>query len=133
MTDEQDWRKTFREVYDRGIARYREGARGAAGFFSPEDSEFLRGIGCTDQEMFDFVEDFCTDGEPTFESVIEVQAERRDFLLNELGNQLSDTVQSADSFPPKSAELGGISWLPRITAKVRAKLRGQLPPELMYG
>ena len=27
----------------------------------------------------------------------------------------------------------GIRWLPRIIQKARAKLRGEMPPELMYG
>ena len=30
------------------------------------------------------------------------------------------------------AELGGYLWLPRIIAKAKAKLRGELPPEVMY-
>ena len=30
------------------------------------------------------------------------------------------------------ATLGGYAWLPRIIAKARAKLRGEMPPDLMY-
>ena len=32
-----------------------------------------------------------------------------------------------------SASLGGHRWLPRIIVKAQAKLRGEMPPELMYG
>ncbi len=38
-----------------------------------------------------------------------------------------------DKLSPKSAQLGGIEWLPRIIEKAQAKLRGEMPPELMYG
>ena len=34
--------------------------------------------------------------------------------------------------PDKTAELRGVVWLPRIIPKARAKLRGELPPSLMY-
>jgi len=37
-----------------------------------------------------------------------------------------------DKLPPKDAQLGGIEWLPRIIEKAHAKLRGEMPPELMY-
>ena len=29
--------------------------------------------------------------------------------------------------------MDGIAWLPRLIVKARAKLRGEMPPELMYG
>ena len=35
--------------------------------------------------------------------------------------------------PAKSAEVDGIAWLPRLIAKARIKLRGELHPDLMYG
>ena len=42
-------------------------------------------------------------------------------------------VVPSDSLPAKAAELEGIAWLPRIIAKARLKLRGELPADLMYG
>ena len=38
-----------------------------------------------------------------------------------------------DSLPAKKDEVDGIPWLPRLIEKARAKLRGEMPPELMYG
>ena len=35
--------------------------------------------------------------------------------------------------PAKSAKADGIAWLPRIIAKARIKLRGEMDPDLMYG
>jgi len=128
-----DWPERFRDIYQRGLQRYREGNSEADGFFNCEDAEFLAGIGCTSQEMFDFVEDACNHDEPSFEAALLVQAERRDYFLAVQGGKSSGKVQSVESFPAKTDEVDGIAWLPRMTAKVRAKLQGELPPELMYG
>jgi hypothetical protein len=38
-----------------------------------------------------------------------------------------------DTLPAKTAEADGIAWLPRIIEKARWKLRGEMPPDLMYG
>jgi hypothetical protein len=35
--------------------------------------------------------------------------------------------------PAKTAELDGIVWLPRILGKARAKLRGEMHPDMMFG
>ena len=38
-----------------------------------------------------------------------------------------------DKIPAKTDEVDGIAWLPRLIVKARAKLAGELPPDLMYG
>ncbi len=128
-----DWPEQLRAIFDRGTERYRDGKREAKGFFTADENAFLASIGCTEQEMFDFVEDSFNHGEPSFESVLLVQAARRDYLYSVQNGQRSEKEQSADSFPGKTEQLEGIPWLPRIIAKARAKLRGELPPQLMYG
>ena len=40
---------------------------------------------------------------------------------------------TADQLPLREAQLEGIAWLPRILEKARAKLHGELHPDLMYG
>jgi hypothetical protein len=35
--------------------------------------------------------------------------------------------------PAKAAKVDGIAWLPRLIAKARIKLRGEMDPDLMYG
>ncbi len=37
------------------------------------------------------------------------------------------------ALPPKDEQVDGIGWLPRILPKAEAKLRGEMPPDLMYG
>lgn len=131
--NDYEWPDRFRAVFAEGVKRYRAGQRGAAGFFTAEETLFLAGIGCGEQELFDYVEDYSHGGDPTFETVLLVTAVRRDYFLNVQQGRSSGVVRSMDEFPAKSDALEGIPWLPRIIMKARAKLRGELPPELMYG
>lgn len=128
-----DWPEQLRKVFSEGVKRYRAGQRGVDGVFTEEETEFLAGIGCSAQEMFDFVEDYSHGGDPSFETVLLVTAIRREYFLNELNGKPADEARAMEDFPAKSDELDGIAWLPRIIEKARAKLRGQLPPEMMYG
>jgi len=130
---EHDWAEQFRTVYERGIQTYEGGRTGVAGFFPEQDRQFLATIGCSEQELFDFVEDYCRGGEPSFEQVLLVSAIRRDYFLSVQGGKPSPHQIDMNRLPAKDAKLGGIPWLPRIIAKAQAKLRGEMPPELMYG
>ena len=132
MSD-NDWSDQFRAVFADGVKRYRAGQREVASFFTDEESAFLTSIGCTAQELFDFVEDYSNGGDPTFETVLLVTAVRREYLRSVQNGVTSSNQRTMDEFPPKSAEVEGISWLPRIIEKARAKLRGELPEEMMYG
>lgn len=129
----QDWTVQFRETYDRGVAAWKEGRTSAADMFGPDDVKFLASIGCTAQELFDFVDDFQRYGEPDFDTAQAVAAIRRDYWLNELRGKSTGRVASMDDLPAKTAEAGGLAWLPRIIEKARLKLRGEMPDDLMYG
>jgi len=131
--NDYEWPDRFRAVFAEGVKRYRAGRRSVAGFFDPEHLEFLAGIGCGAQELFDYVEDYSHGGDPTFESVLLVTAVRREYFLKVQGGQPSGVTRSVAEFPAKTEPLEGIPWLPRIIMKARAKLRGELPPELMFG
>ena len=128
-----EWPDRFRQVFAEAVKRCRAGARDATRFLEADEQDFLDGIGCGTQELFDYVEDYSHGGDPSFETVLLVTAVRRSYFLNEQGGKTSGVTRSPDEFPAKAAELDGIAWLPRIIAKARAKLRGELPPELMYG
>lgn len=133
LMSDTSWEQKFREVYDRGVAAWRAGWRTPTNMFSTEDVKFLASIGCTAQELFDFVDDAERDGEPDFATVLAVQAIRRDYYLNEMDRRSSGSVAAMADLPPKTAEVDGIAWLPRIIAKARLKLRGEMPADLMYG
>lgn len=132
-SDLLNWRVTFRKVYEEALTSYQVGQRAPNDITSVSSRKFLRSIGMKPQELFDFVEDWHNDGEPNFETVMRISAVRRDYFLDVQGGKLSSQEVSLHTFPSGNAKLGGLSWLPRIMAKARAKLRGEMPPEIMYG
>ncbi len=124
---------TFRELYDKAVALYARGQRGADSYFNPEERAFLAANGLTSQHLYDYAEDANNDGEPDFGTAVGVELIRRDYFLNVQNGNPSSQILDQASLPPKDATLAGIRWLPRIIPKARAKLKGELPPSLMYG
>lgn len=124
---------TFRALYDKAVAQYARGQRGAETFFSTGERAFLAANGIAPQHLYDYAEDANNDGEPDFGTALGVELIRRDFFLNVQKGQAPGTILDPSTLPPKDAALEGISWLPRILPKAQAKLKGELPPSLMYG
>jgi hypothetical protein len=131
--DQESWKTEFHSVYSRGISNWRSGRRVSHKLFNEQDLRFLNSIGCSAQELADFVEDFCTDGEPDFETVLEVQTIRKDYFTHVLGLKHAEHTARMEDLPPKSEAVDGIAWLPRLIVKARLKLRGEMPSDLMYG
>ena len=101
--------------------------------FEPKDVAFLAAIGCTAQELFDFVDDSLCYDDLDFETVLAVSAIRRDYFLTVMRGKPTGHVVQMHELPAKVAAVDGIPWLPRLIAKARIKLRGELNPDLMYG
>lgn len=101
--------------------------------FSAEDTSFLASIGCTPQELFDFVDDCLGCGDFDYETVLAVTEIRRRYFLEVMGGKATGRIVPMNDLPPKSAAVDGIAWLPRLIAKARIKLRGEMDPDLMYG
>ena len=131
--NEKNWIQLFKEIHARGSAAWRAGRQSPSTMFSSTDAASLHSIGCTTQELFDFVDDLEGDGEPDLETVLAVQSIRRSYFLEVLKGQHATQHASMASLPAKSAAVDGISWLPRLIVKARLKLRGEMPDELMYG
>jgi hypothetical protein len=127
------WEQTFSNLFHPAVEKYRQGHQKAAGLVDANGKEFLRSIGYTEQEFFDFVEDFAKGGEPTLETALAIAAVRRDYFLEEQKGEFSARQISMEDLPSKDAEVEGIGWLPRLIPKAEAKLRGEMPPDLMYG
>lgn len=127
-----DWAVVFREVYHAAAGKYQNGSTGLNTLFGENEKLFLQSIGCSTQELYDFVEDFCRMNEPKFETVLLVTDVRRDYFRREQKERLSSKRIATSDLPPKGASLGGVEWLPRIIEKARAKLRGEMPADLMY-
>lgn len=126
------WDTTFMELFDRCLELYRGGNYDFESYYTDEDSEFLRAIGYKPREFFDFVEDFGDGGDPSPSTAVMIASVRRDYLRWVMDGQHSDHEIRPDELPPKSAELGGYLWLPRILVKARGKLRGELDPDIMF-
>jgi len=128
-----DFPASFRKVYDHAVAAFRKGQRGAASLFSPEQLAFLSANGITAQHLYDYAEDDVNyGGEPGFDHALGIELLRRDYFLNVQGGRPSNVVLDESKLPAKTDAVRGIEWLPRIIPKTKAKLRGELPPSLMY-
>jgi hypothetical protein len=129
------WDSYFVELFDACVDEYDEGNRDPQEWFADEDLDYLRSIGCTEREFFDLVEDNVTSGgaDPTAITALLITAVRRDYFLTVQKGVLSQHIVHPDELPAKTAEVHGISWLPRILAKAQAKLRGEMHPDIMYG
>lgn len=128
------WDSYFVEMFDSCVDEYDEGNHDFEEWFSDEDLDFLKTIGCREREFFDFVEDNVTsNGEnPTAITALLVAAVRRDYFRTIQKSIPSDHIVAASELPAKTAELDGIVWLPRIIVKARAKLRGEMNPDTMF-
>jgi hypothetical protein len=127
-----DWIEEFRVLFERKIAAYKNGIRSEDEMFSKEEEDFLCSIGATPQEIFDFVEDWCEDGEPDLETVLAITGIRRDYFLQEQQGRFSEHCIITSDLPSRHESLAGLEWFPRIIEKAKAKLQGELPPDLMY-
>ena len=114
------------EAYRKGDFDYETG-------YSAEELSFLGSIGYKKRELFDFVEDFVDEGEPSLSTALLVAAVRRDYFFVEQGGEAGGKTITKDDLPTFGEELDGMAYLPRILVKARAKLRGELDPDLMYG
>ncbi|MCS7048932.1 MAG: DUF5069 domain-containing protein [Verrucomicrobiae bacterium] len=125
-----DWEHEFRRCYERACERYQQGDRHPVAWFDSTQQAFLRSIGVRPHELLDYAEDA---PELSYGDALLIVAVRREFFLHIQCGQWCESVVPLETFPPKDAALAGWVWLPRIVAKARARLRGVLPPELMYG
>ncbi len=128
-----DWKSEFRKVWDRGVAAWKAGRNSPRTMFVAQDVAFLGSIGCTAQELFDFVDDSLGYDDVDFDTVLAVTAIRREYFLNIMHGKTTGRVIPMSELPAKSATVDGIAWLPRLIAKARIKLRGEMNPDLMYG
>ena len=124
-----DWTSRLKELYNNALEQYRAGNRKPDSFFTQEETEFLAEIGAQPMELFDYAEDV---GALDWETALLIVSVRRDYYLHLQHRAPAGERLTLDQFPAKDAELDGIPWLPRLIQKANARLRGQLPLDLMY-
>lgn len=127
-----DWTNEFRRCYDKAVELYRSGNREPGSYFDAGEARFLTSIGCSAQEVYDFAEDWCAAGEPSFTTVLLITTVRHDYFLSVQNGRPPSRTSASSEFPARDAKVAGFAWLPRVIAKARAKLRGEIPPDLMY-
>ena len=127
------WDTRFLALFDKCLALYHSGSRDYASWYTEEDSALLQEIGYQPREFFDFIEDFGDTGEPTPSTALLIAAARRDYFHTVQHGGASTAQLTPDDIPFGHEELSGIRRLPRLLAKARAKLRGELHPDIMYG
>jgi len=126
------WDQKFLALFDRCSAEFKSGNLDFRSYYQPDDQCFLAGIGCQPREFFDFVEDFCGEGRPSTSTALLIAAVRRDYFLTMQKGIPSARILTRDDLPTFGDELKCMPYLPRIIAKGRAKLRGELDPDLMF-
>ena len=125
--------RQFRSIHDKAVALYAKGQRGSDTYFTTEENNWLAANGITAQHVYDYAEDYNTyECEPGPDHALAIEIVRRDYFLNVQGGRASTTPLDAATLPGKAEAVRGITWLPRLLPKARAKLRGELPSSLMF-
>jgi len=128
-----DWNDRFLALFDKSVILYQKGNQDYTSHYEAVDVAWLGEIGYAPREFFDFVEDHCEFSTPSATTALLVAAVRRDYFLVEMEGRNGARNVTSDDVPARSDELDGIPYLPRILAKARAKLRGDLDPDMMFG
>lgn len=128
-----DFTAGFRALYEKTVKNYRanKGAKRET-YFDYNDKAFLAANGLTEQALHDYAEDEIEYGEPGPCIAHSIELLRRYYYLTVQSGNLSPITLNIDELPAKTDTIEGIAWLPRLIPKARAKLRGELPPTLMY-
>ena len=127
------YQKSLKIIWEEAVAKYKEGCREVETYFDEATLAELASMGLNVMDVYDYAEDFVSRGEPDFETFLMVSEARRDYFLTVQKGMPSGNTLDSNTLPPKTDEAAGIAWLPRIMPKAIAKLRGELPPETMYG
>ena len=123
----------LKTLWQKAVDQYTAGQRGSDNYFQPKEIEFLRANGVTAQELYDYAEDYVAGGDPDFTCVAMVTDIRRSYFIDKQQARWTGKTVLANTLPGKSEAIAGVTWLPRIIAKAKAKLRGELDPDTMYG
>ncbi|MEI7957911.1 MAG: DUF5069 domain-containing protein [Verrucomicrobiota bacterium] len=124
-----DWTAQAKSLYQEALRRYQAGHRDPETLFDAQEQQLLASIGASPMELYDYAEDADS---LSWETALLILAARRDYFLVMQRGVASSHCWSMADFPAKVAELGGIPWLPRLIQKAQARLRGELPRDLMY-
>ena len=127
------WNDQFLKLFRTCVEKYRGGNDDFHSYYEPDDITFLASIGYKPRELFDFVEDLVDEDVPSESTTLLVAGVRRDYFLVEQQGILSEKEITTDDLPTFGDTLDGEAYLPRILTTARAKLQGELNPDIMFG
>ncbi|HLS27352.1 MAG TPA: DUF5069 domain-containing protein [Opitutales bacterium] len=127
-----NYAERLKEVWENAVEKYEQGSRNVSMFFDGMELDFLRDIGTTPAEIYDFAEDFCESKEPSLETFLLVQSVRREYFLEAQGGKFTGVQINVEDLPSKDEAVRDLKWLPRLIGKAKAKLRGEMPSTLMF-
>ena len=130
----QNFQKTLKALWLTAVRQYESGNRDSGTYFSADEQSALEAVGHSAQEIFDFVDDSIRyeDG-PDYETFLMVAHIRFYYFHNVMQGKRTGKIVDTGDLPPKTDAVQGIEWLPRLIEKARAKLRGEMSDDLMYG
>ena len=127
------WNDQFLDLFRNCLEKFKSGNKDFSTYYTDEDLKFIQSIGCKPRELFDFVEDLGAEGSPSESTALLVAAVRRDYFFAVQDKIHSDKEITQADLPTFGDKLTDIVYLPRILVKARAKLKGELDPDIMFG
>jgi hypothetical protein len=127
------WNDQFLDLFRSCLDKYNNGNTDYHSYYTKEDLSFLSSIGYKPRELFDFVEDLADESVPSESTALLIAAVRRDYFIAVQDGQHSKKEITRDGLPTFGDTLADITYLPRIITKARAKLKGELNPDVMFG
>ena len=127
------WNDQFLDLFRSCLDKFNNGNKDFNSYYTKADLAFLSSIGYKPRELFDFVEDLGAEGSPSESTALLVAAVRRDYFHVVQNQQHSSKELDRNELPTFGDALTGITYLPRVIVKARAKLKGELDPDIMFG
>ena len=129
-----EWNDQFMRIFREAVERFHTNPRlQPATIFEASEVEFLSSIGYRPEEMYAYVADYATTGEPSpSTSLLIASARRAFFLTTQRGIHGNAKPVTAAELPSELDEFQEIQYLPRIIRKAEAKLFGTLEPSIMF-
>lgn len=127
------WNDQFLALFRSCLDKYKSGNTDFKSYYTSDDLKFLSSIGYKPRELFDFIEDLAEEGSPSESTALLVASVRRDYLLVAQSGQHSKKEITSNDLPTFGDTLSGLNYLPRIITKARAKIKGELHPDIMFG
>ena len=126
-----DYQENLEKLWKTGVERYKSGRRTVENIVVDEEEIFLTSIGLNVIDLFDYVEDFVLEGEPTWNTFAAICEVRRSYFLQCQEGTPSIHVVKMDELPPKDEEAKASDGYQESYLK-QLELRGELEPSIMY-